>query len=102
MSAKPAQHMPAAVNDEREALRRFARDAGIELTPEQLDRWEETGDQPWPDQPEVAALRKWIRHEALTAEEEALLAKVHHKPDGQTIAQDQVMAMLAERKLRGV
>ncbi len=51
------------------------------------------------DSPEVAALRKKIRGEALADEERALLALVSRKPSGsaESLTQEQVSALLSER-----
>ena len=55
------------------------------------------------EQPEVAALRKKIRGERLTDEERQLLARVSRKPGGggAPISQEQLTALLDERKRRG-
>jgi hypothetical protein len=51
------------------------------------------------DSPEVAALRKKIRGEALSDEELALLARVSRKPTvgGAPLTQEQIEALLYER-----
>jgi hypothetical protein len=51
------------------------------------------------DSPEVAALRKKIRGEALTDDERACLMRVSRKPPevGVPLTQEQVEALLAER-----
>jgi hypothetical protein len=52
--------------------------------------------------PEVTALRKKIRGEALTDEEAQLLARVSRRPEGGApISQEQMTALVAERKRRG-
>jgi hypothetical protein len=54
------------------------------------------------DPPEVTALRKKIRGEVLTDEEAQLLARVSRRPEGGApISQEQMTALLAERKRRG-
>lgn len=54
------------------------------------------------DTPEVTALRKKIRGEVLTDEEAQLLARVSRRPEGGApISQEQMTALLAERKRRG-
>ncbi len=55
------------------------------------------------DSPEVAALRKKIRGEALTDEERALLARVSRKPSGsgESLTQEQLSALLSERVRAG-
>lgn len=53
------------------------------------------------DSPEVAALRKKLRGEPLTAREEALLAQRSGRPDGPTTPHEDVMRELAERQRRG-
>jgi hypothetical protein len=55
------------------------------------------------DQPEVAALRKKIRGEKLTPEEEALLAgRCRKAPEGiVTLSLEQVTALLEERRRQG-
>jgi hypothetical protein len=55
------------------------------------------------DSPEVAALRKKIRGEALTEEERALLASVSRKPSasGDALTQEQLSALLSERSRAG-
>jgi hypothetical protein len=54
-----------------------------------------------PDSPEVAALRKRLRGEPLTAEEEAILARTYRTPTGPTVPRAAVMAEFAERERRG-
>jgi hypothetical protein len=58
---------------------------------------------PESEQPEVAALRKKIRGETLTDEDHRLLARISRKPDssGVPISQEQMTALLAERKRHG-
>jgi hypothetical protein len=78
-------------------------DALEPLTDEQraaVRRWREGGTV---DSPEVAALRKKARGEALTDAERALLARVARKPSGggTPISQEQMTALLDERKRRG-
>jgi hypothetical protein len=53
------------------------------------------------DAPAVAALRKRIRGEALTPEEQALLANATRKPSGPGVPHAAVMSELAERERRG-
>ncbi len=55
------------------------------------------------EQPEVAALRKKIRGQPLTDEERQLLDRVSRTPTsgGVPISQEQMTALLAERKRRG-
>jgi hypothetical protein len=55
------------------------------------------------DSPEVAALRKKIRGEALTDEERALLASLSRRPSGsgEPLTQEQVSALLSERARAG-
>ena len=53
------------------------------------------------DSPEVAALRKRIRGEPLSAAEDALLASATRKPSGPGVLHAEVMAELAERERRG-
>ena len=53
------------------------------------------------DSPEVAALRKKLRGETLTAAEEALLAQRYRKPEGPTTPHEEVMRELADRQRRG-
>jgi hypothetical protein len=53
------------------------------------------------DSPEVAALRKRLRGEALTAREQEILATTARKPEGSTVSHDVVMRELAERERRG-
>jgi hypothetical protein len=55
------------------------------------------------DSPEVAALRKMIRGDALTDEERALLARVSRKPpgSGEPLSQEQLEALLSERARAG-
>jgi hypothetical protein len=54
------------------------------------------------DSPAVAALRKRIRGETLTADEQTLLANATRKPaSGPTVPHEEVMRMLAERERRG-
>jgi len=52
------------------------------------------------DDAAVAALRKKLRGEPLTAAEAALLADRARTPEGTTIPQAQVMAELEERRKR--
>jgi hypothetical protein len=52
------------------------------------------------ESPEVAALRKRIRGEPLSREEEALLASVSRRPEGPTVPHEAVMRELAERERR--
>jgi hypothetical protein len=65
------------------------------------------GNAPAPDpkseHPEVAALRKKIRGEPLTDEDRQLLARMSRRPTsgGVPISQEQMTALLAERKRRG-
>jgi hypothetical protein len=56
-----------------------------------------------PEQPEVTALRKKIRGEPLTEEEHRLLAQASRKPNrgGVPISQEQMTALLEERRRRG-
>jgi hypothetical protein len=71
------------------------------LTAEQraaVDAWKAGG---MKDSPEVAALRKKIRGEVLTNEEQALLATATRKPSGPTVPHVEVMRMLEERKRLG-
>jgi hypothetical protein len=58
---------------------------------------------PKSEQPEVAALRKKIQGEPLTDEDRQLLARVSRRPasSGVPISQEQMTALLAERKRRG-
>jgi hypothetical protein len=65
---------------------------------EAVRRWREGG---MKDGPEVAALRKRIRGEALTADEELLLASTYRKPPGPTVPHAEVMRLLEERRRRG-
>jgi hypothetical protein len=56
------------------------------------------------DSPEVAALRKKARGEALSAAEETILARTYRKPpadDGPGVPHEEIMRRLAERKSRG-
>jgi hypothetical protein len=53
------------------------------------------------DSPEVAALRKRVRGEPLSAAEDALLASATRKPSGPGVPHAAVIAELAERERRG-
>lgn len=56
------------------------------------------------DSPEVAALKKKARGEALSAAEEAILARTYRKPpadEGPGIPHEEIMRRLADRKSRG-
>lgn len=56
------------------------------------------------DSPEVAALRKRIRGEAMTSAEEATLMSASRKPpegEGRPVPHAEIERMLEERKLRG-
>ncbi|HEV3189363.1 MAG TPA: hypothetical protein VGY54_02640 [Polyangiaceae bacterium] len=55
------------------------------------------------DSPEVAALRKKIQGVPLTDDEKQLLARISRKPSGagESITQEQLSALLAERSRRG-
>jgi hypothetical protein len=55
------------------------------------------------DSPEVAALRKMIRGDALSDEERMILARVSRKPDGggEPLTQEQLEALLSERARLG-
>ena len=56
------------------------------------------------DQPEVRALRKKIRGEALTEEERVCLEATYHRPawaDGPTFSQAQITALLEARRRLG-
>jgi len=56
------------------------------------------------DSPEVAALRKKARGEALTPAEETILARTYRKPpEGERpgVPHEEIMRRLAERKSRG-
>lgn len=54
------------------------------------------------DSPEVAALRKKIRGEPLSAEEQALLARATREPSGEgALPQEAIEAMLEERRRLG-
>ena len=54
------------------------------------------------DSTEVAALRKKMRGEPLTAEEQALLARATRKPTGEgAVPQETIEAMLEERRRLG-
>jgi hypothetical protein len=71
------------------------------LAPEQrgaVDAWERGGRV---DSPEVAALRKRLRGEALTPAEEALLTARARKPAAVTVPHEDVLRELADRKRRG-
>lgn len=53
------------------------------------------------DSPEVAALKKKARSEALSAAEEAILAGTYRKPpgdEGPGVSHDEIMRRLADRK----
>ena len=47
-----ATHVPpvSALQDIHDAFEEFERGDYVDLGPEQLDRWVETGEQPWPDE----------------------------------------------------
>ncbi len=53
------------------------------------------------DSPEVAALRKRIRGQPLTPDEEATLTRASRRPEGPTVPHEAVMRELAERERRG-
>jgi hypothetical protein len=54
------------------------------------------------DSPELAALRKKIRGEPLTPEEQALLARATRKPSGEGgVPHETIEAMLEERRRLG-
>jgi hypothetical protein len=71
------------------------------LTPEQraaVDAWERSGRI---DSPEVAALRKRIRGETVTAEESARLASATRKPEGSSVPHARIEELVEERRRRG-
>jgi hypothetical protein len=53
------------------------------------------------DTPEVAALRKYMRGETLTAAELALVERRRRAPKGPTVPHGEVERLLAERLRRG-
>jgi hypothetical protein len=63
-----------------------------------VEAWERSGRA---DSPEVAALRRRLRGEALTPAEAELLAARARKPSGPTVPHGDVMRELAERQRRG-